>query len=113
MADLKLAYAHGGERIVPNTEVERLTGKFNGEVLRPADPRYDEARTVWNGMVDKHPGLIARCTGTEDVCLRELRQRPRAISVCSRWRTQLRGQGGMSWGDAESVAEGRPWRREI
>lgn len=42
MADLKLADAHGGERIVPNAEVERFTGKFNGEVLRPTDPIQQE-----------------------------------------------------------------------
>ena len=40
MADLKLADAHGGERTLPDTEVRRFTGKFNGEVLRPADPGY-------------------------------------------------------------------------
>ncbi len=42
MADLKLADAHGGERIVPNTAVERFIGKFNGEVLRPTDPIQQE-----------------------------------------------------------------------
>ena len=30
-------------------------------------PGYDEVRKVWNGMIDKHPALIARCTGTADV----------------------------------------------
>lgn len=83
MADLKLADAHGGERIVPNTEVERFTGKFKGEVLRPTDPGYDEARTVWNAMVDKHPGLIARCTGTDDVvaCVNFARDHELLVSV--------------------------------
>ena len=57
MTDFKLVDAHGGEQIVPNTEVERFTGNFNGEVLRPADPGYDEARTVWNAMVNKHPRI--------------------------------------------------------
>ena len=38
MTDLKIVDAHGDERIVPNAEVEHFTGKFNGEVLRPADP---------------------------------------------------------------------------
>nr|WP_198588341.1 FAD-dependent oxidoreductase [Geodermatophilus chilensis] len=40
---------------------------FRGEVLRPGDPGYDDARRVFNGMVDRSPALIARCTGTEDV----------------------------------------------
>ncbi len=83
MADLKLADAHGGERIVPSNEVERFTGRFNGEVLRPADTGYDEARAVWNGMVDKHPGLIARCTGTDDVvtCVNFARDHELLVSV--------------------------------
>ena len=40
---------------------------FRGEVLRPGDPGYDDARRVFNGMVDRSPALIARCTGTDDV----------------------------------------------
>ncbi len=83
MADLKLADAHGGVRNLPNTEVRRFTEKFNGEVLRPADPGYDEARTVWNAMVDKRPGLIARCTGTEDVvaCVNFARDHELLVSI--------------------------------
>jgi len=83
MADLKLADAQGGERIVPRNEVERFTEKFKGEVLHPADTAYDDARTVWNGMVDKHPGLIARCTGTDDVvtCVNFARDHELLVSV--------------------------------
>jgi len=40
---------------------------FSGPVVRPADAAYDETRQVWNGTVDKRPGLIARCTGTAGV----------------------------------------------
>jgi FAD/FMN-containing dehydrogenase len=40
---------------------------FRGEVLRPGDSGYDDARRVFNGMVDRSPALIARCTGTDDV----------------------------------------------
>ncbi len=40
---------------------------FRGQQLRPGDAGYDEARVVWNGMIDKRPALIARCTGTADV----------------------------------------------
>jgi FAD/FMN-containing dehydrogenase len=36
-------------------------------VLTADDPGYDAARAVWNGMIDRHPALIARCTGTADV----------------------------------------------
>jgi FAD/FMN-containing dehydrogenase len=38
-----------------------------GEVLCPENPGYDEARRLWNGMIDRRPLLIARCLGLTDV----------------------------------------------
>jgi FAD/FMN-containing dehydrogenase len=40
---------------------------FSGELLRRGDEGYDQARRVHNGMIDKHPGLIARCRGVADI----------------------------------------------
>jgi FAD/FMN-containing dehydrogenase len=40
---------------------------FSGELLRPADAGYDEARTVFNAMIDRRPALIARCANADDV----------------------------------------------
>src|SRR4029453_6371263 len=39
---------------------------FKGPLLTPADAGYEEARAVWNAMIDRRPGLIALCTGTAD-----------------------------------------------
>jgi FAD binding domain len=36
-------------------------------LIRPGDPDYDQARSVWNGAHDRHPALIIRCAGTADV----------------------------------------------
>jgi FAD/FMN-containing dehydrogenase len=47
--------------------VGELEGGFKGELIGPDSDGYEQARTVWNGMVDKRPGLIARCTCVEDV----------------------------------------------
>ena len=44
-----------------------LHRRFKGELLRPGDGGYDDARTIWNGMVARTPGLIARCTDENDV----------------------------------------------
>jgi FAD/FMN-containing dehydrogenase len=42
-------------------------GAFSGELIGPDDAAYDEARRVHNGMIDRHPGIIARCTSPADV----------------------------------------------
>lgn len=40
---------------------------FKGTVLTPGDPGYDDARRVFNGLVDRHPQRIMRCTDAADV----------------------------------------------
>jgi FAD/FMN-containing dehydrogenase len=47
--------------------LREFENRFDGEVIRPGAPRYDEARGVWNAMIDKRPGLIARPRHTADV----------------------------------------------
>ena len=44
-----------------------LRANFRGELLRSRDDGYDVARAVFNGMIDRRPALIARCTGVADV----------------------------------------------
>src|SRR5213596_832154 len=46
---------------------EELAGSFKGEIIGPDHADYERARLVWNAMVDQHPGLILRCTSTQDV----------------------------------------------
>lgn len=40
---------------------------FKGNIFRPDDDGYDEARRVFNGMIDRRPAVIARCTDADDV----------------------------------------------
>ncbi|HSR41425.1 MAG TPA: FAD-binding oxidoreductase [Longimicrobiales bacterium] len=47
--------------------VEDLSARLHGELIRPGDDGYDDARRLFNGIHDKRPGLIARCTGAADV----------------------------------------------
>jgi hypothetical protein len=49
------------------SEIAALRERFGGQVLQARDNGYDDARRVWNGMVDRYPTLIARCTGVADV----------------------------------------------
>lgn len=44
-----------------------LAATFAGELIGPDDAGYDEARALFNAMIDKRPALIARCTGADDV----------------------------------------------
>lgn len=49
------------------SEVEELQGALRGKVLLPGEPAYDEARRIWNAMIDKRPAMIVRCAGAADV----------------------------------------------
>ena len=47
--------------------IGELDSGFLGDVVRPGDSDYDDARAVWNGMIDKRPHVIARCRDVADV----------------------------------------------
>ena len=52
---------------VISSDVEALRTAIAGQVWLPEDPGYDEARTVWNADIDRHPAVVVRCTSTSDV----------------------------------------------
>ena len=49
------------------TNIQTFADQLSGDLIRPGDNDYDEARAVWNGMIDKRPAFIARCTNNDDV----------------------------------------------
>jgi FAD/FMN-containing dehydrogenase len=57
--------------------------RFRGRVISVDDADYDSARSVWNGAIDRHPRLIARCLGTADVvaAVRFARDRDLEIAI--------------------------------
>lgn len=55
------------ETRLDETAVQDFIARVRGPVLRPGDAAYDEARRIWNGLIDRCPALIVRCTGTADV----------------------------------------------
>ena len=72
--------------------IQGLIASVRGRVIQPDDPDYDEARALYNGMIDKRPRLIARCV---DVGRRDrrgqLRARPGPAHRDSRRRPQRPG----------------------
>ena len=48
-------------------QLKDLSVAMTGSVQRPGDPEYDQARTIWNAMIDRKPAVIARCLTSDDV----------------------------------------------
>jgi FAD/FMN-containing dehydrogenase len=55
------------DAVVTDAAIKDLKGRIRGPLLGPGDPGFDEARSVWNAMIDRRPALILRCLGTADV----------------------------------------------
>jgi len=47
--------------------IAELAETLRGQLIRPGDADYEQARTIWNGAHDRHPALIVRCAGVADV----------------------------------------------
>ncbi len=47
--------------------LDTLRSRIKGPTFSAGDARYEESRTVWNGMIDKHPAFVVRCLGVADV----------------------------------------------
>ena len=79
-------------------DADTLAARISGGVLGAADSAYDDARKVWNGMVDRRPALIARCLTDADV------QSAVRFAAAHRMLVSVRGGGHHIAGNA--VAEG-------
>lgn len=52
---------------VSSSAVDELKSAIRGQVLLPDDPTFEQARSIWNAMIDRHPAIIVRCAGVADV----------------------------------------------
>ena len=53
--------------VVKEDHIQQFRTTFRGELIRPGEEGYENARKIWNASVDKHPGIVARCLGVADV----------------------------------------------
>lgn len=69
--------------IIPAAAFALLRTRFRGALLRPDEEGYEQARRIWNGAIDRHPALIARCAGADDVgeAVRFAREQELSVSV--------------------------------
>ena len=80
----------GAEIELERAAIKELGDAMTGPIMLSGHPDYDSARTIWNGMHDKRPALIARCLNNQDVANAVTFARERDLLVA------VRG-GGHSW----------------
>lgn len=76
------------------TKIEALRASLRGALLLPQDAGYDEARAVWNGMIDRRPAAIVQATGNADVIAGVNFAREEGLPVC------VKGGGHSAAGNA-------------
>jgi FAD/FMN-containing dehydrogenase len=67
MADVTMRTIDGGDVVIGEDAVAQLAASLDGKLLTAQSPDYDEERAIWNAMIDRRPGLIARCANADDV----------------------------------------------
>ncbi|MET3853728.1 FAD-binding oxidoreductase [Rhizobium sp. OAE497] len=67
MDDMNLTTLQKGHKVMRADAIEALAAGLRGRLITKADSDYDEARTIWNAMIDRKPGMIVRCAGASDV----------------------------------------------
>ncbi len=87
---IKAVSLDGAEIELEKAAIKELGDAMTGPVMLAGHPDYDGARSIWNGMHDKRPALIARCLSSEDVANAVTFARERDLL------TAIRG-GGHSW----------------
>jgi FAD/FMN-containing dehydrogenase len=72
-----------GQEIELGSQIASLRTRLRGPVIAPGDVGFEDSRTVWNSMIDRHPALVVRCLGTADVieCVRFARDTNVLLSI--------------------------------
>lgn len=86
MTDITFAGTDGATWAPAPDALESLRSQLRGTLCTPGEPGYEQARTVWNAMIDRHPAAVVRAAGTADVM--------RAVNLAREHRLLLSVRGG-------------------
>src|SRR6476469_10730436 len=67
MTEIRLASLQGGAIALGSENIDALRQTLRGNVCLPGEAGYDEARTIWNAMINRRPGAVVRCRGAADI----------------------------------------------
>jgi FAD/FMN-containing dehydrogenase len=81
-----MATLDGNSTKIGQEAIQALASSLRGDLLTPDTPGYDEARTIWNAMIDRRPAMIIRCAGVADVM--------RAVAFAGRHQALVAVRGG-------------------
>jgi FAD/FMN-containing dehydrogenase len=65
--DIPAVKLSGDRTLLPATVVKNFSANVRGRVITASDPEYEQARRIWNPMIDRRPALIVRCSGAADI----------------------------------------------
>lgn len=67
MTEIQFSGLQGGKVALSNDILTALQSQLHGSLCLPDEAGYDEARTIWNAMIDRRPAAVVRCSGADDV----------------------------------------------
>jgi FAD/FMN-containing dehydrogenase len=81
--DLSMSTPDGSRTLVSAETIDRFRSSIVGSILARGAPGYDDARAIWNAMIDRRPGLIVRCAIAADVAqaVRFVREHDLVVAV--------------------------------
>ncbi|MEE8109287.1 MAG: FAD-binding oxidoreductase [Gammaproteobacteria bacterium] len=88
----------GQQTVIDKAAVKELRDSLEGQLLMPGNGAYEVARRLWNGMIDKHPALIAYCANAADIA--------HAVSFASDYELLVAIKGGAHSFSGKSSCDG-------
>jgi FAD/FMN-containing dehydrogenase len=82
--ELQAVSLSGKPMVIPAAAVKEFAANLHGRLLTASDADYDQARRLWNKMIDRRPAMIARCSGAADIARAVSFARERELLVAVR-----------------------------